>query len=127
MESIPAEAARVDPFPILRLEGAGNNCLLRVGAKQHLQRITHGTFEQSRVRSSWNKAVRSGYAIVRVPLHRTERASGEYQDFLTGFALPNGQVCGRPVGVTTAPDGAVLVTDDGANSNWWISYVGEFR
>ncbi|MGO9852585.1 MAG: PQQ-dependent sugar dehydrogenase [Steroidobacteraceae bacterium] len=74
---------------------------------------------------SWNKAVRTGYKIVRVPLHHSGKASGDYQDFLTGFALPNGQVWGRPVGVTTAPDGALLVTDDGSNSIWRISYVSD--
>ena len=74
---------------------------------------------------SWNKAVRTGYKIVRVPLRHTGKASGDYQDFLTGFVLPNGQVWGRPVGVTSAPDGALLVTDDGSNSIWRISYVGE--
>jgi glucose/arabinose dehydrogenase len=73
---------------------------------------------------SWNKAVRTGYKIIRVPLHQTGGAGGEYEDFLTGFVLPNGQVWGRPVGVTTAPDGALLVTDDGSNSIWRISYVG---
>jgi len=39
--------------------------------------------------------------------------------------LANGQVWGRPVGVTTALDGSLLVTDDGSNSIWRISYVGE--
>ena len=73
---------------------------------------------------SWNKAVRTGYEIVRVPLRHTGRAGGGYQDFLTGFALANGQVWGRPVGVTTASDGALLVTDDGSNSIWRISYIG---
>jgi hypothetical protein len=34
-------------------------------------------------------------------------------------------VWGRPVGVTTALDGSLLVTDDGSNSIWRISYVGE--
>jgi glucose/arabinose dehydrogenase len=74
---------------------------------------------------SWNKAVRTGYKIIRVPLHQTGRAGGEYEDFLTGFVLPNGQAWGRPVGVTTAADGALLVTDDGSNSIWRISYIGE--
>ncbi len=74
---------------------------------------------------SWNKAVRTGYEIIRVPLRGTGKADGEYQDFLTGFALANGQVWGRPVGVTTASDGALLVTDDGSNSIWRISYVGD--
>ena len=29
---------------------------------------------------------------------------------------------GRPVGVAVAKDGALLVTDDGSNSIWRISY-----
>jgi glucose/arabinose dehydrogenase len=46
---------------------------------------------------SWNKAVRVGYEVIRVPLHQTGHASGEYEDFLTGFVLPDGNVWGRPV------------------------------
>jgi glucose/arabinose dehydrogenase len=74
---------------------------------------------------SWNKAVRTGYEVIRVPRHQTAQASGEYEDFLTGFVLPNGQPWGRPVGVATAPDGSLLVTDDGSNSIWRVAYVGE--
>jgi len=73
---------------------------------------------------SWNKSVRVGYEVIRVPLHQTGRATGEYEDFLTGFVLPNGKVWGRPVGVTVAPDGSLLVTDDGSNSIWRVSYGG---
>ena len=32
---------------------------------------------------------------------------------------------GRPVGVTVAPDGSLLVTDDGSKSIWRISYTGK--
>lgn len=74
---------------------------------------------------SWNKAVRTGYEVIRVPRDQAGKADGGYEDFLTGFVLANGQVWGRPVGVTTALDGALLVTDDGSNSIWRISYVGE--
>ena len=74
---------------------------------------------------SWNKSVRVGYEVVRVPLHQTGHASGEYEDFLTGFVLPDGRVWGRPVGVTVAPDGSLLVTDDGSNSIWRVSYTGK--
>jgi glucose/arabinose dehydrogenase len=74
---------------------------------------------------SWNKATRAGYELIRVPLHQTGHASGEYEDFMTGFVLDNGDVWGRPVGVTVAPDGSLLVTDDGSNSIWHISYVGK--
>jgi len=74
---------------------------------------------------SWNKSVRAGYEVIRVPLHQTGHASGEYQDFLTGFVLPDGHVWGRPVGITVAPDGSLLVSDDGSNSIWRVSYTGK--
>ncbi len=73
---------------------------------------------------SWNRSVRAGYEVIRVPLHQTNRASGEYEDFLTGFVFDNGHVWGRPVGVTVAQDGSLLVSDDGSNSIWRVSYVG---
>jgi len=74
---------------------------------------------------SWNRAVRTGYEVIRVPLHGKGRATGEYEDFLTGFVLPDGNVWGRPVGITVAPDGSLLVSDDGSNSIWRVSYVGK--
>ena len=73
---------------------------------------------------SWNRSVRTGYEVIRVPLHQTSRASGEYEDFVTGFVVDNGHVWGRPVGITVAQDGSLLVTDDGSNSIWRISYTG---
>ena len=74
---------------------------------------------------SWNKAVRVGYEVIRVPLHQRGDASGEYEDFVTGFVLPDGNVWGRPVGMTVAPDGALLVSDDGSGSIWRVSYSGK--
>jgi glucose/arabinose dehydrogenase/mono/diheme cytochrome c family protein len=74
---------------------------------------------------SWNRSVRVGYELVRVPLHQTGHATGEYEDFMTGFVVDNGHVWGRPVGVTVAPDGSLLVTDDGSKSIWRISYAGK--
>ena len=74
---------------------------------------------------SWNKAVRVGYEVIRIPLHQTGHATGEYQDFLTGFVLPDGRVWGRPVGMTEAADGSLLVSDDGSGSIWRVSYTGK--
>jgi len=72
---------------------------------------------------SWNRSVRAGYEVIRVPLHQTGHATGEYEDFLTGFVLPDGNVWGRPVGTAIAPDGSLLVSDDGSNSIWRVSYL----
>jgi glucose/arabinose dehydrogenase len=70
---------------------------------------------------SWNRSVRAGYEVIRVPLHQSGRAGGEYEDFLTGFVVDNGHVWGRPVGITVAQDGSLLVSDDGSNSIWRVS------
>jgi glucose/arabinose dehydrogenase len=74
---------------------------------------------------SWNRSPRVGYEVIRVPLHHTGHASGDYEDFVTGFVLPNGDAWGRPVGITVAADGSLLVTDDGSNSIWRVSYTGK--
>jgi glucose/arabinose dehydrogenase len=73
---------------------------------------------------SWNRSARVGYELIRVPLHQTGHATGEYEDFMTGFVIDSGHVWGRPVGVTVALDGSLLVTDDGSKSIWRISYKG---
>ncbi|MGH9684099.1 MAG: PQQ-dependent sugar dehydrogenase [Candidatus Acidiferrales bacterium] len=70
---------------------------------------------------SWNRSVRTGYEVISVPL-QDGKATGEYADFLTGFVRPDGRVWGRPVGVAVAKDGSVVVSDDGSNSIWRVSY-----
>jgi glucose/arabinose dehydrogenase len=72
---------------------------------------------------SWNKSVRAGYEVIRVPLENG-KATGVYEDFLTGFVVSNDAVWGRPVGVAVAKDGSLMVTDDGSKSIWRVSYVG---
>lgn len=74
---------------------------------------------------SWNRSHRTGYKVVAVPIQKNGQASGEFDDFLTGFVTPSGDVWGRPVGVTVAHDGSLLVTDDGSNSIWRVSYTGK--
>ena len=70
---------------------------------------------------SWNRAKRSGYEVIRVPM-KNGHAAGEYEDFLTGFVNADGTVWGRPVGVTVMQDGSLLVSDDGSDSIWRVSY-----
>ena len=73
---------------------------------------------------SWNRKKRNGYEVVRVPL-TNGKATGEYEDFLTGFVTSDGKVWGRPVGVTVGNDGSLFVSDDGSKSIWRVSYVGK--
>lgn len=72
---------------------------------------------------SWNRANRTGSKVVRV-LFKDGVATGEYEDFLTGFIVDNRHLWGRPVGVTVAHDGALLVTDDVGGTLWRIAYTG---
>lgn len=67
---------------------------------------------------SWNRSEKSGYKVVTV-----NPQTGEVRDFLTGF-LSGGAVQGRPVDVAVAPDGALLVTDDGAGRVWRVAWAG---
>ena len=72
---------------------------------------------------SWNRKNRAGYEVIFIPMH-DGHATGEYDDFLTGFVTKDGQVWGRPVGVAVAKDGSLFVTDDGSRSVWHVTYVG---
>jgi glucose/arabinose dehydrogenase len=74
---------------------------------------------------SWNRFPRAGYEVIRVPLHQTGHATGEYEDFLTGFVIDDDSVWGRPVGIATAPDGSLLVSDDASGSIWRVIYTGK--
>ena len=73
---------------------------------------------------SWNRSNRTGYELIRVPIV-DGHATGEFQDFMTGFVLPDGNVWGRPVAVAVATDGALLSTDDGSQSIWRVSVAGK--
>ena len=72
---------------------------------------------------SWNRASRAGYQVAFVGF-KDGKASADPVPFLTGFvpdpAAKN--VNGRPVGVAVAPDGALLVADDGAGVIYRVSY-----
>jgi glucose/arabinose dehydrogenase len=73
---------------------------------------------------SWNRKNRAGYEVIRLPM-KDGKATGEYDDFLTGFVTAQGEVWGRPVGVAVAKDGSLFVTDDGTRSVWHVSYTGK--
>ena len=70
---------------------------------------------------SWNRSTRTGYKVVRLRF-KHGRATGEYDDFMTGFVVDDRDVWGRPVGVAVAHDGALLVSEDGHGTVWRIAY-----
>jgi glucose/arabinose dehydrogenase len=78
---------------------------------------------------SWNRAPeqQEGYRVVFQPM-TNGAASGQYEDFATGFAgVPPAQVQPgtakhRPVGLATAPDGALFITDDQGGRIYRVAY-----
>jgi len=74
---------------------------------------------------SWNRSKRVGYSVVYVPF-KDGRPAGDPEDFLAGWMLHEDkrEVWGRPVGIHLLADGSMLVTDDGGNKIWRISYKG---
>ena len=64
---------------------------------------------------SWNRSTRSGYQVAFVAF-KDGKPSADPVPFLTGLVPDPGgpDVLGRPVGVAVAPDGSLLVSDDGA-------------
>jgi glucose/arabinose dehydrogenase len=90
---------------------------------QFPQRYRNGAFVA--LHGSWNRSVAAGYKVVFFPMNNGK--PGPLEDFMTGFLASDGsggtqvQPWGRPVGVTVAPDGSLLVSDDGGNRIWKVS------
>jgi len=89
---------------------------------QFPQRYRNGAFVG--LHGSWNSSVAHGYKVIFVPFANGK--PGPSEDFLTGFVVDAAAVSkwGRPVGVTVARDGSLLVADDGSGKIWQIKYTG---
>jgi glucose/arabinose dehydrogenase len=71
---------------------------------------------------SWNRSRPTGYKVVHIPLEGN-LPTGEVLDFATGWLQEGGKTApGRPVGLTVAPDGSLLVSDDKAGLVYRISH-----
>ncbi|WP_129644292.1 YbhB/YbcL family Raf kinase inhibitor-like protein [Peristeroidobacter agariperforans] len=78
------------------------------------------------MRGSWNRKPPHGYEVVRV---RFDASGGftAFEPFVTGFIQPvagGHGFFGRPVGVTSAKDGALLFTDDTNNMIYRVAAAG---
>ena len=71
---------------------------------------------------SWDRSVRTGYKVVRLPFDKNGKPTGEYEDFMVGFVVSDKQVWGRPTGLAVAKDGSLFVSEDGSGTIWRISY-----
>jgi hypothetical protein len=71
---------------------------------------------------SWNRGFRTGHKIVRIRM-KAGVPTGDYEDFLTGFIVDDGDAWGRPVATVERADGSLLMSDDGANVIYRISYA----
>ena len=76
-------------------------------------------------RGSSNRAKRVGYSIGYLPFGKNGMPSAQKpEDFLTGFMLSpdSKEVLGRPVGVAQLQDGSLVVSEDGANKIYRVTY-----
>lgn len=71
---------------------------------------------------SWNRSLRTGYKLVRLHMKNGE-PTGDYEDFLTGFVVDDAHVWGRPVATAQLSDGSLLMSEDGNNVIYRISYA----
>lgn len=71
---------------------------------------------------SWNRSTPTGYKVVRVRFRDGEPR--QVEDFLTGFLVlrPKAKKTGRPVCPLVAPDGSLLVSDDGGGRIFRVTY-----
>jgi glucose/arabinose dehydrogenase len=74
------------------------------------------------MRGSWNRSKMTGYKVAFVPFEKG-KPSGPIEDILTGFIANENkfEAYGRPVGVTVAPDGSLLIADDAGGKVWRVS------
>lgn len=89
--------------------------------RQFPARYRNGAFIA--LRGSSGRTKRVGYSVVFQPF-KGGKPAGALENFLTGFMLgeDSKEVWGRPVGVTQLADGSLLLSEDGNNKIWRISY-----
>jgi glucose/arabinose dehydrogenase len=70
---------------------------------------------------SWNRANPLGGKVIRLVFDPAGQVQPYYEDFMTGFVMPDHEVWGRPVGVTVGADGSLYVSEDGNNVTWCVA------
>ena len=89
--------------------------------RQFPEKYRNGAFMA--YRGSSGKSKRVGYSIMFVPF-KNGKPTGQPEPFVTGWMLGEDvkEVWGRPVGVAQLADGSLLVSEDGNNKIFRVSY-----
>ena len=113
-------AKAVEPDVVLPPHAAVMDFLFYTG-KQFPAKYRNGAFLV--YRGSSNRADRMGYSINFLPF-KGGKPVGEPVEFLSGFMLgqQSRDVWGRPVGILQLADGSLLLSEDGNNHIYRISY-----
>jgi glucose/arabinose dehydrogenase len=70
---------------------------------------------------SWNRSEPLGAKVIGLVFDANGRVQPYYEDFMTGFNLPEGRVWGRPVGVTGGVGGSLYVSEDANDTTWCVA------
>ncbi len=68
---------------------------------------------------SWNRDTPTGAKVVRI--HVSDGKPGAVEDFITGWQAADGSRWGRPVDVSVASDGSVMISDDTGDAIYRLS------
>ena len=71
---------------------------------------------------SWNRSVPTGAKVVRIKLDEHGQPTGGAEDFITGWQDAHGKRWGRPVGIVTADDGSMYISDDMGGYVYRVTY-----
>ncbi|MBM3763873.1 MAG: sorbosone dehydrogenase family protein [Acidobacteria bacterium] len=115
-----AVARTVEPDVLLAPHASAMDFVFYTG-KMFPAKYRNGAFIA--YRGSSGRSKRLGYAIMFVPF-AGGKPTGEPEPFVTGWMLGENikEVWGRPVGVTQLNDGSLLVSEDGNNKLFRVSY-----
>lgn len=74
---------------------------------------------------SWNRSLRHGYKIVRIPM-KDGKPEGGYINFMNGWLANSSdkEVWGRPSNLMMRSDGSLLIVDDTGKKIWRVAYKG---
>jgi glucose/arabinose dehydrogenase len=117
----PDMVAKAIPPSVLIASHSAALGLTFYDGKMFPQKYRGGAFVA--LHGSWNRSRRTGYKVIHVPFRNGQPAGG-YDDFLVGFSPdPSARtVWGRPVGLLVLRDGSLLVSDDGGNIIWRVTF-----